>query len=799
MPKFGKDKWQADGPVRALLEYLDELDFDMGRPSGSIIYKATGIAPSTVSQYFTGTRMITGGNLELLVDFLGGDTVKAEKLRRKAVTAWDSRPAPSSDSGEAVGTAAVTRELVGVLPSKADCLQRREAFQELVGMVSAAQTAVLSGLGGVGKTQLAAGLARQQWDVGDVDLLIWMSASTRGAIVTGYAAAAAVATGADAGDPETAAAGLVAWLTTSDRRWMIVLDDLADPGDLRGLWPPERPTGRTVVTTRRRDGVLSSGGRRLIDVGFFTSDEAVAYLRKRIGDDERLLVGADELATDLGYLPLAMAQATAYMRDRGLGCADYRQRLSDSRRRLADLVPEDGALPDDHRTTIAATWSLSIDWANRLKPAGLARPMLELTSVLDPSGIPTDVLTAPRARGYLALHRGDEELVDVEHARDALYCLRRLNLIDLDDHLASTVRVHSLVQRATREQVHDGWRDLCAAAADALVHAWPQVERDPAIGQALRSNTDTVREFGGDSLLSPTVHAVLFRSGDSLGEAGLVGAAVTYWHDMYSVTRRVLGADHPDTLATRGNLARWRGEAGDPGGAVAAFEELLADRLRVLGADHPYTLTTRGNLARWRGEAGDPGGAVAAFEELLADLLRVLGPDHPDTLTTRGNLARWRGEAGDPGGAATATEELLADRLRVLDPDHPDTLTTRGNLARWRGEAGDPGGAATATEELLADRLRVLGPDHPDTLGTRNNLAYWRGEAGDPAGGAPRSRSCSPTCCGCWAPTTPTLWAPGTTSPPGGVRRGTRAVRWPRPRSCSPTSCGCWAPTTPIP
>ena len=79
---------------------------------------------------------------------------------------------------------------------------------------------------------------------------------------------------------------------------------------------------------------------------------------------------------------------------------------------------------------------------------------------------------------------------------------------------------------------------------------------------------------------------------------------------------------------------------------MGAFEELLTDRLRVLGPDHPETLTTRANLARWRGRRGIPAGAVAAFEELLADYQRVLGPDHPETLTTRANLAYWRGEAG---------------------------------------------------------------------------------------------------------------------------------------------------------
>ncbi|WP_240677680.1 tetratricopeptide repeat protein [Actinacidiphila soli] len=68
-----------------------------------------------------------------------------------------------------------------------------------------------------------------------------------------------------------------------------------------------------------------------------------------------------------------------------------------------------------------------------------------------------------------------------------------------------------------------------------------------------------------------------------------------------------LGPDHPDTLTTRSNLARWRGEAGDAAGAAAAFEDLLADRIRVLGTDHPHTLATQHDLARWRGRAGSAG------------------------------------------------------------------------------------------------------------------------------------------------------------------------------------------------
>ena len=73
-------------------------------------------------------------------------------------------------------------------------------------------------------------------------------------------------------------------------------------------------------------------------------------------------------------------------------------------------------------------------------------------------------------------------------------------------------------------------------------------------------------------------------------------------------------------------------------------------REQISGPEHPYTLITLGNLARWTGEAGD----ATAARDLLTGLLpmreQVLGPEHPDTLTTRHELADWteRAERG-PG------------------------------------------------------------------------------------------------------------------------------------------------------
>ncbi|WP_156994111.1 tetratricopeptide repeat protein [Pseudonocardia acaciae] len=632
---------------------------------------------------------------------------------------------------------------VGAVPLLAACFQDREESRLLAAAAdeggTAAVTRVLSGLGGVGKTQLAAAYARTR---GDVDLLVWMPSDSRDAILTGYARAAAQLGHRSFGDAEEAARWLLAWLqSATERSWLIVLDDLVDPADLQGLWP-DGPRGLTVVTTRRVDAALTGPGisRLRVDVGVFTPDQARAYLTEKLGahldidpGDARMRE-VDELTADLGRLPLALAQAGAFILDRGDTCARYRARLTDRRRRLAEVFPPD-ALADDYRATVAATWSISIDAADALPPAGLARPILELLGVLDPKGIPTDILTTTAAATDYAADRGIRPR-DARDVSDALRNLARFSLITLEpDAPVATARVHGLVQRATVERLTPGRLSaLHRAAADSLAAIWPHTERDAELGQVLRSNAATLVTRAGADLWQPEAHPLLWRAGRSLGECGLVHAAITYWSRMVSESRDRLGPDHLDTLACRRGLADWRGEAGDPAGAATDFEELVADLVGVVGADHPETLAVRGSLAYWQGEAGDSAGAAAGFEQLVADLVGLLGADHPDTLAHRGNLARWRGEAGDPGGAVIAFEELVADLVRVLGADHPDTLTTRGNLAYWRGQAGDPGGAAEEFELLPPDRLRVLGADHPDTLTTRANVAEQRGEAGDHAG-----------------------------------------------------------------
>ncbi|WP_335976805.1 tetratricopeptide repeat protein [Streptomyces sp. CA2R106] len=621
---------------------------------------------------------------------------------------------------------------------------------------------VLAGTGGVGKTQLAADYARTAWHGGEVDVLVWISASSRSAITAGYAQAGVEVLAADPSDPDRAARAFLAWLEPKAGqqpcRWLIVLDDVADPADIRGWWPPASPHGRVLATTRRREAALTGAGRRLVAVGSFTPQEAAAYVTAVLAAHDRheptdQITG---LAAGLGHLPLALAQAAAYIIDADLTCASYRELLADRIRKLADLLPEPGALPDDQTATVAATWSLSIERANQARPVGLARPMLELAAFLDPNGIPTSVLTSTPALAYLTEHRSQAHLATPRRARwwtarqhrkpvaatadEAVSTLQALHRLSLIDHAptAGEVRVHQLIQRTTRDALTSRQRSqLGSATADALTTVWPEDERDIVLARALRMNAAALTHHSEDTLYQKDrTHPVLHHLGLSLARTGQVAAAVDHFEHVVSTATDRLGPGNPTTLAARANLATCRGKAGDAAGAATAFAELLADRERVLGKRHPDTLATRNNLASYLGEAGDAAGAATTFAELLTDVERILGPDHPTTLTVQHNLALWRGQAGDPVGAATAHQELLERALRVLGPEHRMTINVRNNVARWLGEAGDAAGAATAYDDLLPDVERTFGPDHPDTLAIRNNAALWRGKAGDAAGAA---------------------------------------------------------------
>jgi tetratricopeptide (TPR) repeat protein len=648
--------------------------------------------------------------------------------RHKEIPALPGQPAAVVTPADAGKDAPV---MVGEIPREPLGFQPRPGLLEMLDARGRGCRVVvvhaLTGPRGVGKTHLAAAYARaklaERWR-----LVAWINAGDLGGVLAGLAETAAEL-GLSQPDAEDAARAVRRRLEIDGDRCLLVFDDAADP-ELVQPFVPATGTARVIITSNHLSTANLGVG---VPVDVFTNDEALAFLAERTGSVDT--AGASAVAAELGYLPLALAQAAAVIAAQHLEYGTYLDRLRVMPVGQLLRPVEAGQYP----RSVAASVLLSLEGARAGDGTGVCAPVMELLAVLSAAGV-RRTLVHEAARLGVVGGDGLAGAVPAEVADRALARLADASLLTFSVD-GTTVSVHRLVMRVIREQLAagDSLTTVCLAAArlldrmaGSLGEGWHQDR--PAVRDLIEQIV-ALYEFSPDSAADNALTRQMIRlRWWAVGFSGLLGdspaQSVLISEPLLADMERVLGGDHPDTLTTRNNLAAAYQDAGRTAEAITLHEQNLADRKRVLGADHRGTLTTRNNLAAAYRDAGRTAEAITLHEQNLADQERVLGADHPDTLQTRSNLANAYRNAGRTAEAITLHEQNLADRKRVLGADHRGTLQTRNNLAAAYRNAGRTAEAITLHEQNLADQERVLGADHPDTLQTRNNLAAAYRDAG---------------------------------------------------------------------
>jgi tetratricopeptide (TPR) repeat protein len=583
--------------------------------------------------------------------------------------------------------------------------------------------------GSSGKTQLARHFAESLWRSAGVDLLTWVVASSRASVLTGLVQAAAAMGASDVGDAESAAARFVDWLRRTSRPWLVVLDDLCDAADLRGLWPTG-PTGRVLITTANPATVSAEDRVLARPVPVFSTREAMNYLSGRLSTNPDQRSGAIDLVRDLGCEPIALGQASAVIVSSGMSCRDYRQYFSQRQKQFAEAGRAEPS-------AAAVTWTFSAEYAEHLSPDVSIRSLVTLAALLDGHGIPGAVFTTAAVGEYLAGDGADQDpgaqAAGPQRTWNAIGSLRRAGLLTVDPSGTSpTVRIGPVIQAVVRAAVPDDlYHRAARAAADALLEVWPRDEPRSRLAADLRACAVSLRQAAGDVLWTEgRCHPLLMLAGQSMDSARLTGPAVAYWRELAVDSERILGPGALETLVVTGCLGEALMTAGQATEAVPAFQRVLDGRAGKLGPDHPGAIAAKVALGRALVATGRPGDAVPVLEEALAGSEIVRGADHIDTLAAREEYAAAALAAGETAEAVRSYRHALADRERIQGNQHPGAASASLGLAAAYLASGQAKAAIAQYKQILANTEGVLGPDHPDTLQVRRSLAAANFSAG---------------------------------------------------------------------
>lgn len=784
------------GPVADLFDRLDQLHLAAGRPSMREIALRAGrgrISSSTVHNVFRSSRVPRWSFLEYIVIALGGDSAEFQALWQ---TAWQAEhksaparatspdPAPSSQGSAEPVTARASQPIWSTeIPSRNGNFTGRVAELEALraNLVLRGRphppAQVISGMGGIGKTEIATEYIHRHRD--DYDIIWWIRAEhhdrVRDALVSLGQRLELRLAGGGGGRDRTIAAVLEALESGVRPHWLLVFDNAVQPLDLQRYLPMCPPGGHIIITSRLQNwpGYIEADS---IEVLPFTEEEAISFLRRRVpalgraarldqDEDERRSSEAALLADALGHLPIAIEHAAAYLTETGQSVDDYLTEFNaNAHRLLSEELPDSPA-------SVSATWTMSTALLTED-----AEHLFNLCAFFSPEPIAGELfLDNARAIGEPIALR--EFLSSSPRFRAAAAQLHRLSLVKVDG-ARDQLQMHRVVQAVTKDQLRQNRRALYQAyraAVDTLL-----AESNP--GNPDRGGNDAAYDLSLQHLESdrnflnttnPDLRRLIIDQVRRLHLRGGHVEAAQFGQDALRVWRERLGRDDLQTLSMAVEVAiamRLDGHAADA-------RRLTLDALPLLraryGEDHEVALlcaNAYGGDLRTRAQFQE---ALELDLDLLPKFERVFGPDHERTLNVRNNLAADYRRLGRLQDALETDRRTFEDRRRILGAndlrtlashdavaidlrglgryqesldiarrvvgafaaaggrENPDWLNARKGFAAALRKAGHHWDALQESEDVVQRYQDYLGPEHTYTLRAATNLINDRRAVGD--------------------------------------------------------------------
>jgi len=439
-------------------------------------------------------------------------------------------------------------------------------------------------------------------------------------------------------NPDAAVNAVLEWLA-AENDYLLVIDNVDAPNDVVDLLPLQA-TGHVLLTSRNPDLDLL-GVHESIDVEDMPLTEAMHLLIKRgrrqgskpLSNKERNSV--QELAIELGCLPLVLEQAAAYIRVNRMAFGTYLDEYRKLQLKLLDEMP--AGIGKDQKS-VRTTWAKSIERVKAKSQAAV--DLLNACAFLAPDKIPFEFVT----EGYSKLGetivaeftKGTSEIVVLNRL---LKALQEYSLIRRDE-AKTTFDVHRMVQSVVRDTLskeeHTKWLDRSLKALGAI---WPGqgAMNWPLCGRLVGHWLASTDHAEGKELLSA---ALLFtHAGIYFDERASYLQSEKLKVYSLSIYERILGPNHPNVSMSLNNLALLYYALGRYLDALPLCKRALSIDEKIYGSDHPEVATDLNNLAGLYRALGCYSDALPLHECSLSIHERILGPNHPNVSMSLSNLA----------------------------------------------------------------------------------------------------------------------------------------------------------------
>ncbi|KAI0098563.1 TPR-like protein [Nemania sp. FL0031] len=584
------------------------------------------------------------------------------------------------------------------------------------------------GLGGVGKTQIALEFACRSREENPKFSVFWVPATDRLAFEQAYKQIGQILNipGIDADGADIKQLVKDALGDRSMGPWLMIVDNADDinmvfrqPTNVEVTAPalidyiPFNPNGSTLITTRNRKVAVKQAANNIIYLEIMGPEDAQKLLEKSVLRQE-ILSGVDatkELLGILGFLPLAIIHAAAYINENDTTISEYTGLYNDNEIEVMKVLSEDFEVHGRYKTmrdSIATTWLISLSQLTRTNPVAI--DYLSFMACVSSHNIPQSLL--PRAPSK-------------KQALEAIGALKAYSFIKKRED-GPSFDMHPLVHLASKNWLRNEGR-LQVWTDQTLLRL---VELLPDGGHQNRATwtaylphakyiLTSIVAMEGDLqvvILAEKLAKCLYSNGE-------YNQAYQAYERALELRTKACGMDNRDTLRNRFGMAEALNHQGKCKEAERQHREILELRKKVLGPKDPEVGKSLNYLAQALYDGGKYAEAEQAHRDALVLQNEVLHPEHPSTLTTTSYLAETLRIQGKYEEAEEMHRNLLKTRLRVAGEEYPGTLASMSCLGAAQRDLGNYADAEQSHRRVLNLRIKVLGDRHPHTAITKRWLS----------------------------------------------------------------------------